>query len=259
MPTLKNESITATFDNVFVNYVDDSVDGYVLYDNFDSYGSIGDIDTITKWQPWYGSDVSIVGGALQSVLPAGSIGRANGGLSFANPENITAIQADITINSISSDDGPPRARIAGYFFNNGNTDVWALINVNGDRIYYIVDEEYINELGTWQWSNPLASGNLLTGISSGATYRVSISWDGSQLNFSADDLSGAGPVTASYIPTTGLKFPPIDPSKIIQTRINISTSTSPTFSWNPVSGANRYRLRVYNHDNSAVIWHGLYR
>ena len=253
-PTLKDEFITATFDNVNVKYVNGA--DYVLYDNFDSYGSIGDLNTTTLWQPWYGSDVSIVSGALQSTLPTGSIGRANGGLSFGNPENITAIQADITINSISNDDGPPRARLAGYFFNNGNADVWALINVYGDRIYYIVNEEYINEQGTWQWSNPLASGNLLTGISSGATYRVSISWDGSQLNFSADDLSGAGPVTASYIPTTGLKFPPIDPSKIIETRINISTSTSPTFSWNPVSGANRYRLRIYNHDNSAVIWNG---
>ena len=253
-PTLKDESITATFDNVYVNYVNGPDN--VLYDNFDSYGSIGDLDTITKWQPWHGSDVSIVGGALQSALLAGSIGRANGGLSFINPENISAIRADITINSISSDDGPPRARIAGYFFNNGNADVWANINVNGSRIFYNVDEEYINEQGTWQWSNPLASGNLLTGISPGATYSVSISWDGLQLNFSADDLSGAGPVTASYIPTTGSKFPPIDPSKSLQTRIQTFTSTSPTFSWSPVSGANRYRLRIYNHDNSATIWNG---
>ena len=227
----------------------------MLYDNFD-YDTINDLDTTTKWQPWYGSDVSIVNRALQSALPAGSIGRANGGLSFINPENISAIRADITINSISSDDGPPRARIAGYFFNNGNGDVWANINVNGSRIFYNVDEEYINEQGTWQWSNPLASGDLLTGIAAGHTIRVSISWDGSKLDFSASDLS-ALPIptgTASYIPTTGLKFPPIDPSKSLQTRIQTFTSTSPTFSWNPVSGANRYRLRVYNHDNSAVIW-----
>ena len=155
-PTLKNEFITATFDNIYVNGE--------LYDDFDSYGSINNLD-LSNWQPWYGSDVSIVGGALRSILPVGSIGRANGGLSFRNPENITSIQADITINSISNVDGPPRARIAGYFFNNGNADVWANINVNGSRIFYTVDEEYINEQGTWQWSNPLASGDLLTGIS----------------------------------------------------------------------------------------------
>ena len=255
-PTLKDETITATVDNVFVNYVDDSVDDYVLYDNFDSYGSIGDLNTTILWQPWYGSDVSIVSGALQSELPVGSIGRANGGLSFINPENISAIRADITINSISDDDGPPRARIAGYFFNNGNADVWANINVNGSRIFYNVDEEFINEQGTWQWSNPLASGDLLTGISPGATYSVSISWDGSQLNFEVDNLSGAVLATANYIPATGAKFPPIDPSKSLQTRIQTFVSTSPTFSWSPVSGANYYRLRIYNHDNSATIWNG---
>ena len=55
---------------------------------------------------------------------------------------------------------------------------------------------------------------------------------------------------------TGVAYPSSNPYKVLQTRINFSTSTTPTFSWDPVPKANRYRFRVYNSDNSRTIWNG---
>ena len=246
-PTLKDEFITAAFDNVYVNGA--------LYDDF-SYATINDLD-LSKWNG-YGPDLSIVDDSLQSVLSTGSVGRAHGGLNFRNPETITSIQADITINNISSGDGPPRARIAGYFFNNGNSDVWASVQVKGNRIFYDVSEDFINQQGTYQW-NQLDSGDLMPSVSPGTSFRVSISWDESQLHFSAENLAGGGPFTASYTPAAGYLFPPVNPGKYLQTRIQTSTATAPTFSWGEVTtpnAASRYRLRIYNHDNSRTIWRG---
>ncbi|WP_372682051.1 LamG-like jellyroll fold domain-containing protein, partial [Desulfosarcina sp.] len=244
-PTLKDEFITATFDNIMVNGS--------AYDDFNSYASINDLD-LSKWESWYGPDVSIVGGALRSELPIGGVGRSNGGLNFSNPQSIDAIQADVTIDGISTADGSPRARLVGYFFHNGNADVWAAIQVNGSRIYWSVEEDYINSQGTWQWEY-LDGGNLLTGIDPTHTFRVSMTWTGTQLNFSAEDLSTLSSAGASYTPTGGV-YPPIDAAKHLQTRINIATTTTPTFSWNEVTDASRYRLRIYNHDNSVNILSG---
>ena len=201
------------------------------------------------------SDVSIVGGALQSELPAGGVGRSNGGLTFRNPETIDAIQADITINDISTVDGPPRARLVGYFFNDGNADVWAAIQINGSRIYWSVEEDFINSQGTWQW-NSLGGGDLMTGIDTSHTFRLSITWTGTPARSSRPSTSDTlATADDDYIATVPV-YPAIDPAKRLQTRINISTSTTPTFSWSEVPAASRYRLRIYNQDNSVNIFQG---
>ena len=248
-PSLKNpvnEHITATFDNVLVNGV--------LYDDFDSYSSIDDID-YSKWSTWH-PNTSISGGQMVSTL-SNSVGRANGGLSFTNPETINSIQADITVGSISTLDGPPRARIRGTFCHNGTGDIGASINVKGNQITWSVAEEYINDQETFEWNDDLASGTLPTSITPGDTVRVSISWDGNKLDFNAQEpiSSPTWSFSDSYT-VAGPVGPPIYPEKSLQTRINIYTSTTPTFSWNEVTDASRYRLRIYNRDNSVTIYQG---
>jgi hypothetical protein len=36
----------------------------------------------------------------------------------------------------------------------------------------------------------------------------------------------------------------------------LTTNDSPTFAWDPVTGAERYRARIYNSDSSRSIWWG---
>jgi hypothetical protein len=55
---------------------------------------------------------------------------------------------------------------------------------------------------------------------------------------------------------SGQVYPALSPSRILQTRINFTTSANPTFSWDPVPNANRYRLRIYNYDSSETLWNG---
>ncbi len=83
-PSVKNEFITATFDNVYVNGA--------LYENFNSYGSIQELD-FSKWRSNY-SNVWISDGALVSGV-SNSVGRGHASLDFNNPQSINSIQADI--------------------------------------------------------------------------------------------------------------------------------------------------------------------
>ena len=242
-PTLQDEYITATFDNVYVNGG--------LYDTF-SYASINDLD-LSKWESWF-SNLSISGDKLQSTL-SGSVGRANGGLSFKRPETIDSIQVDTTVTDVSNANGPPRARISGTWFHNGTTDVWGILSVYGNRVTWSVGDDFIGKQGTSQWNN-LASGELISGggITPGDTITISISWDGADLTFTADSPS-TGLVSDTYTPG-GTTYPAAVPYKSIQARINMSTGPTPIFTWDPVSGANSYRVRIYNNDNSQTIWRG---
>ena len=236
-PGNQSEYITATFDNVLVNGAP--------YDDFNSYASIDDIDR-SKWRPYF-ENLSIDGNQLRATL-SGPVTRANGGLDFQDPEDINSIQADITINSISDLDGPARARINGSFCHNGTGDVYASLSVKGDRVYWSVSEGWVNDQNNDECRN-LASGELMA-VSPGQTVTASIIWDGALFTFSANGNE------ATYTPI-GTINPPIEPWKGIQARINLNTSATESFTWDPVADANRYRFRIYNKRDSQTIWRGM--
>jgi len=243
-PSAINKTITASFDNVYVNGA--------AYDFFDTYTSIYELNP-ERWESWSPSGTAISDGAVVMSL-GNSVGRAHAGLNFANPELIDTIQADITVNGTNDPGNATRARISGYWYNNGTNDVWASIQVNGSKVYWTVNNEFINEQGTWEWPN-LGGGDLLTGVGAGETVTASIAWDGSKLTFSASTPS-SGSATQYYTPS-GTINSPVDPGKHLQTRIHFSTDTIPLFSWDPIPGAKRYRARIYNHDATKTIWRGL--
>ena len=237
-PSLKNptaESITATFDNVWVNGSP--------YENFDTYTSIEDLD-LKKWKPWH-ENASIQGQKL-SVTIDDTIGRGNGGLEFKNPASIQSLQADITVSSISMDSSAG-ARISGAFLNNGAGDVSANIYVRGDRVTYSVSLDNINSQETYHWDH--LDGGQLKSVSLGQTVTVSITWDGTKLTFNADGD------TAEYTPT-GTFTPPKRPYMSLVARMNLVTTTTPTFTWDSITDANRYKVRIYNYNNNNTVWNG---
>ena len=126
-----------------------------VYDLFDTVSSIDQLNP-DRWAGWSGSNMTISDGAVVMSL-GNSIGRAHAGLNFAGPELIDSIQADITINDISTPDGTAWGRIYGTWYNNGTNDVSATLSVNGNRVYWSVSDLFINEQGTYQW-NPIDSG-----------------------------------------------------------------------------------------------------
>jgi len=242
-PNVKDEFITATFDNVYVNGAP--------YEDFDTYTNIADLD-FSKWYSNF-NNVSISDGKLFANA-ANSIGRGNANLNFTNPDAIYSIRADITVNSISDDEGPPRASIKGTFYNNGVTEIGAEIRVKGNRVFYIVgDDGKIDGSGTYSWGNALASGELMTGIAPGQTITAEISFIGNQFTFSADGNIVAYPAAG---PVAYPVFPPLSGYKQLRCRIDLSTDSTPTFNWDAVANANRYRVRIYNFDNSKVIANG---
>jgi hypothetical protein len=177
-PSVKNESITASFDNVYVLKGTD----WEFYDDFES-----GLD-YTKWNSWH-PNASILAGQLWVAL-GDSVGRAHGGLTFTNPLEIRGIKADITVDAISHQDGPPVAQIRGTFFNNGVGDVSASISVKGNTVYCGLSQQYWSEHQTVKWDNlpldDLHDGTLLESISAGTTITASIDWDGSTLTFTAN-------------------------------------------------------------------------
>jgi hypothetical protein len=247
-PNVRNGQITATFDNIYVR----KDAGLELYEDFNDYNSIDHID----WDKWDWHDNASIqrdNGNGWLVLDIGnSVGRANGTLTFSDPQSINEIQADVTVTDINEIEGMPRARIRGSWCNNGIGDIGASLSLNGSRVSWSAGEEFINDQRTWQWTDG-QEVDLLTGLQVGDTVTLSISWDGTALTFSATGPSGSNSDT--YTPTDNYG-PPIYPDKQIQTRLDLYTDTTPTFNWSPVAGAERYRVRIYNHDNSQTIWNG---
>ena len=215
-----------------------------LYDNFDSYPSIDELNR-QKWSS-NSNTVVISNGAILTQV-SNSIGRGDSGIQFAAPNEINSIEADITVTSISNSNSP-RARIAGTWFNTGKADVYAMVSVYRNKVTFGVSEQWFGDQNTWRWRD-LAVGDLLTGIVPGQTIRCRIALNGSTLSFSAN-----GATNQYTFP--GTVYPPSGPDKNLASRINLTTSVTPTFTWDPVPDAVQYRVRVYNHDNSETIWRG---
>ena len=243
-PNSQNEYITARFDDVYVNGS--------LYDDFNAYSSIGEIGNYGKWN--YSNGAAINNGAVVMSLSNVQT-RGNEEISFRNPQDINAVQADITVQATSAS-MTPRARLVGNWFNDGRGEIWGGVQLRGNRVYWAIEEDFQNNQNTGEWI-PIPGGDLLTGLSAGQTIRASVSWNEStkQLTFSAQVLP-SGPSNSATYTHPGAAYPSRSPYKALQTRINFTTSTTPTFSWDPVPGANRYRFRVYNFDNSRTIWNG---
>ena len=108
--------------------------------------------------------------------------------------------------------------------------------------------ELIREDG-FDYYNVLAHDDLMV-VSPGQTVTASISWDGSALTFGADGNQ------TTYTPQGTVK-PPTNPYRSLTFRINFGPEdTTPTFTWDPVSGANRYRVGIHNNDRSKTLWRG---
>jgi TolB protein len=242
-PSNMDEFMTATFDNVEVNENP--------YDDFSAYADIWSLDP-NKWNS-PGGCAAIVGQAVQMSV-TGTVGRGNCGLSVADPASVDSLQADVTINSVSSTNAP-RARIRGLYYFNGYGDVSATVNVKGNRIYYSVSEEYLFN-GVYSWKT-LAEDTLMT-VTTGQTVTISIDWDGATLTMSANDAANTDEVFSGSYTAPGLVAPPIlGREALLQIRTNLVTpDTTPTFAWDPVSGAARYRVRIYDASLQRTLWRG---
>ena len=233
-PSLYNpvqEYIHAVFDDVKVNGV--------LYDAFD-LGALPDTD---RWNYWDNGGILVDQGALH-LSTLNSVGRADTNIALKNPESVDAVEAAVTVSGASSENGP-QARISGYWFNLDGLDVWAAIGVTPNRVAYSISIDLVDE--TIHWQN-IANGTLKT-VEAGETVTVGISWNGTSLVFKADEA------TYTYTPT-GTVLPARYPEKQLQARINLVTSVTPTFRWNPIEGAEKYRVRIYNNDNSRTLHRG---
>jgi hypothetical protein len=235
-PSLYNpvqQSIQAVVDNVKVNGQ--------TYDDFNAYPD-GSHPKSSLWA-WWSDGVNITGQALHLGTPL-SVGRANVGVDLKDPAAANAVEAKVTVVSSSSDNGP-RARVSGYWFNLDGLDVFAAISVNANRVGYSISKDLNDE--TFHWEE-IDNGTLKT-LAPGQTVTVGIDWDGQNLTFKADEA------THTYTPT-GTILPARYPWKGLQARINLNTSITPTFHWNPVQGAQRYRVRIYNNDNTRTLYRG---
>ncbi len=233
-PSLYNpvqEYIHAVFDDVKVNGV--------LYDAFD-LGALPDTD---RWNYWDNGGIQIDQGALH-LSTLNSVGRADTSISLKNPESVDAVEAAVTVSEASSETGP-QARISGYWFNQDGLDVWATISVTPMRVAYSISTDLVDETMHWQ---DIANGTLKT-VEAGETVTVGISWNGTSMVFKADEA------TYTYTPT-GTVLAARYPEKQLQVRINLVTSVTPTFRWNPIEGAEKYRVRIYNNDSSRTLHRG---
>jgi len=245
----KGETITAFWDNVYVNGR--------LYEDFSTTATVDDIDP-DKWEYVRCDSVSdrnSIDKQRLKFIKQGMVGCSQCRLKFANGGSVNSIRADVTTDDISSD--VPYSRIYGYFYNDGERDVYAKVNVYAEKVTwsvtYNIYEGGTKTNNTWEGRmlsfNTIAKGDLMTGISPGDTITISISWDGSSLTF------GANGNTATFTPS-GTVRPPENTTKMLITRIYLTTDTTPEFSWDPVPGANHYRVRIFNYDGTRTVWSG---
>jgi Carboxypeptidase regulatory-like domain len=240
-PSNVDHYIMATFDNVHVNGV--------LYDDFD-VASLNELDP-AKWK--WPSEAAVVGSKLQFDLHD-FVGRGNGSLAFTHIEPITSVQADTAVTSVS--DSRARAQIAGAFFNDGsNADFWMSITNDGSNVSYNVSRQWFNHEGNYQWET--VQGGDLIAASLNDVVTLGVTWNEGvkTLTFSATNQNTGASQSADYV-HSGPVYPVIANDLALRARINLTTNSTPTFTWDPVVGASRYRLRIYTYDNSRIIWNG---
>jgi hypothetical protein len=200
--------ISATFDNVYKNGV--------LYDNFSS-------PTINSAN-WTNYEFvrEISGGKVRSKIrssPA-TTSSFSSALEFSNPSIINAIQTKVTLLDFDNPQGTsPRARIAGYYYNDGTSgggyigDVGAQVRIGGSGT------DPVGEWSVWKCTDlacnnveALAWGTFITPVSVGGTYTLFLGWNGSQFALRLNNE------IQSYVPTTTIN-PPNNPWRMAGTHI----------------------------------------
>ena len=109
----------------------------------------------------------------------------------------------------------------------------------------------MNEHDTWAWNTLVSNDLMTTGITPGQPITASISWDSASATFTFN----ANGNTANYT-VTGTINPPIDHGKQLRTRFKLVTDTTPTFTLDPITGANQYAVRIYSVHSGKTIWKG---
>ncbi len=176
VPASGEGSVSATFDNVFVNGA--------LYDDF----SASDIDP-SRWRSQEFIR-EIQSGKLLSRLRQIGGGNSSNSLFFPNPNGIAGIQAEVILNSIStSGGGLARARLRGNFYNDGLGDIAATIGIGGNgatpNVFYQVFR--CNDIDCASSTN--IQSHSFGPASLGQTYVVSLEWNGEVFTFTVNGSS----------------------------------------------------------------------
>jgi hypothetical protein len=249
-PNIFTESVLAHFDNVRVKR---NGGQWTEYDNF-----ANGIDPL-KWDATYSNEILPIWDSAQVEMRIKDpIGMERCRMQIKdNPASVTGLGSDIIL--VNSTSPLPKARIAGNFFSVSegiaNVDIWSAVQVYADRIEYQLMKDYWDSnlgLGT---SVLLYRGNLAVGYFVGKTVGATLDWDAnsSAITFSAV-VNGQTYTHIQSIPgTTGA---PTSQTKRLETKINFDLQTdSPTFEWDEVPGATRYRIDVLNTNTPlARIW-----
>jgi len=250
-PSNKNpeqKSITAYFDNVYI-------DG-VLYDDFDSYGIIDEIDH-NLWSSWYeGASIENYNASQALKLESSDVvGRGNGVINVSSGSAINTVPADVTVDSIIGE-GSIKAQIRRVIYNKDNMEHSATITLTKEGVYCSVGSDYQDRI-PYSWPpDSVVFDEELMAYSPGQTVTVQIGWDGSTVTFAAKDKNDIDFISTSYTPG-GLVIPPLwNRDFNFRVRVNLNVNPTDTFSWEPVTGANQYSVRVYDQSSGNSLWNG---
>ena len=212
-------AITATFDDVFI---DDA-----LYDDF----TAGPIDT-SKWRDGEVSRLNNAGAAEFSQTQADR--HRSLILTLPDTDLIGGIRADVSVTSYSVTGTDPyyRARLGGYFYNDGTlagepgssvSDIYAEIGVTDTLVNYrVVRCTDVTCDTNDNLSDDGAGGAIvhIAHVNLGETHNLAIKWDGSVFTFTVDGFSKTFDPIAAGAPVAG---PPNEKEKVIGTRANVGT------------------------------------
>ena len=242
--SLRGQSTSAIFDRVALKRGNGT---FVLYDDFEA----GFLSTL--WNVSGAGAKSFDNGAAQFVIPNPSQNTApkdiyqttNSQLSVKiDPETVTGIEADIKVDSASS---AAVNQISGYFFSIDGRNVISKLQVYPDRIEYVYEIEY--DTYNVVTRVPLATGDFL-----GKTVQASLDWNPSAKTLTYGAIVNSDTYLGAYSPS-GTVAQPGKSSKSIESRLQLVTEDScPTISWDPVDGASRYRVRIYQNNGTKTLW-----
>ncbi len=229
------QSITAHFDDVYVNGAP--------YDNFTS-----GLDT-AKWQdPGAGasSGVYFENGEVRMVQ-TDRLGSTSTGLRIQNPASVNSIKTTIRMESATS--SLPKARILGNFCSDSFGDVQAFVALSNTGAVYRVASIKTGDHYTYKDLVPLTT---LGPTTLGNRYDLSVSWDGTKIDFGVVGLDDTVNYSISYTPAENLGAP-TNQVKAIGSRVDFNLdTTTPTFDWTPVAGANHYRVRIFGVNDATL-------
>ncbi len=137
-------------------------------------------------------------------------------LTFFDPNNVTSIQADVTVTDLIYNGDFPRARIHGFFYDDGPAHVRAEVAIgnfgSGLRARYSVGS--CSDFNCTTGYTEFNSGLLGDILGLGTTHNLFISWNGTKFDFALDES-----ITASYPPAVSAPLTSPIPFKAIGTNV----------------------------------------